>query len=120
MPSIEASITLLLLNFDFRPRQYKHRLSRLKNVKKNEWIWIGREFQRRAASGKSSQAYLCGQQLDEDRVDRALALYKHAIQTADAGAAGMGGGCDFDLRRSCLLRIEILKATPTHPREESQ
>lgn len=56
---------------------YKTRYSNLKNVKAEEWMWIGQEIQRRDALGKESQPYLHERPLPSKRVARELARHRH-------------------------------------------
>jgi hypothetical protein len=58
-------------------RQYKSRFPKLKNVKAEEWIWIGQEMQHRAALGKESQPCLHNKPLPPNRVDREIARHKN-------------------------------------------
>ncbi|KAH7136382.1 hypothetical protein EDB81DRAFT_802046 [Dactylonectria macrodidyma] len=70
-------------NFIASARQYKFRFSNLKNVKADEWVWIGQEIQRRRVeSGKESVPCLLKRPLPEDRVARETARYKRRIGEA--------------------------------------
>ncbi|KAI8659923.1 hypothetical protein NCS56_01210600 [Fusarium sp. Ph1] len=69
-------------NFKATERQYKHRFSNLKNVRADEWIWIGQEIQRRAAIGKKSEPCLLGRPLPADRVRRGTERQRHRRETA--------------------------------------
>jgi hypothetical protein len=63
-------------------RQYKSRFPKLKNVKAEEWIWIGQEMQHRAALGKGSEPYLHDNPLPPDRVVREIARHKNKTPAA--------------------------------------
>lgn len=63
-------------------RQYKSRFPKLKNVKAEEWIWIGQEMQHRAALGKESEPYLHDNPLPLDRVVREIARHKNKAPAA--------------------------------------
>ena len=56
---------------------YKSRFSNLKNVKAEEWIWIGQEIRRREAQGKESVPCLHRRPLPPDRVVRETARHKN-------------------------------------------
>ncbi|KAH8745168.1 ankyrin repeat-containing domain protein [Hyaloscypha finlandica] len=64
-------------NFEASARQYKSRFPKLKNVKAEEWIWIGQEMQHRAALGKESQPCLHNKPLPPNRVVREIARHKN-------------------------------------------
>jgi len=63
-------------------RGYKSRFSKLKNVKADEWIWIGQEMQHRAALGKESEPRLHDKPLPLDRVVREIARHKNKAPAA--------------------------------------
>lgn len=54
-------------------RQYKYRFPGLKNVKEDEWAYIGEEIRSRADAGKLSLACLYKQPLPMSRVSRGIA-----------------------------------------------
>jgi hypothetical protein len=63
----------------FSVRQYKSKFPKLKNLKAEEWIWIGQEIERRATLGKKSEPYLHNKPLPFDRVVRETARHKNKL-----------------------------------------
>ncbi|KAK3293096.1 uncharacterized protein B0H64DRAFT_403502 [Chaetomium fimeti] len=59
--------------FDATERQYKFRFGGRKNVTSDEWDFVGRERQRRAALGKETIVCFRGEPLPAERVDRGIA-----------------------------------------------